>query len=56
MVTNPLAIDWTYVVKVRVLDRNLRVLADDGSLVRQQISPVWNEDFAAAEFTQEVDQ
>ncbi|KAL8619582.1 hypothetical protein ACOMHN_019638 [Nucella lapillus] len=42
MVTNPLTTDWVYVVRVRVLDPNMRVRSADGSPVRQQINPVWD--------------
>ena len=56
MVTNPLTRDWVYVVKVRVLDPNVRVTSGDGKLVRQQVNPVWNKDLAMAEFVVEVRQ
>ena len=56
MVTNPLTRDWVYVVKVRVLDPNVRVTSSDGKLVRQQVNPVWNKDLAMAEFVVEVRQ
>ena len=56
MVTNPLTTDWVYVVKVRVLDPNMRVTNHDGELVRQQVNPVWNKDLAVAEFVMEVRQ
>ena len=56
MVTNPLTTDWVYVVKLRVLDPNMRVTNHDGELVRQQVNPVWNKDLAVAEFVMEVRQ
>lgn len=54
MVTNPLTTNWVYVVKVRVLDPNLRVTDQDKNLVRQQINPVWDKDFALSEHLLEV--
>ena len=56
MVTNPLTTDWVYVVKVRILDPNMRVTSSDGRLVRQQINPIWNKDLAVEEFLFEVRQ
>ena len=54
MVTNPLTTDWVYVVKVRVVEPNVRVTTGDGTLVRQQINPVWNKEMTMLEYALEV--
>ncbi|XP_076463704.1 alpha-mannosidase 2-like [Babylonia areolata] len=54
VVTNPLTSDWLYVVKVRVLDPNIRVTSDDGSPVRQQINPVWDSGRSLSENVLEI--
>ena len=54
VVTNPNTVFWVYVVRVIVVDPNIRIMTVDGQLVRQQINPVWTDDLILSDFSYEV--